>query len=181
MVPRPPLFVITGQLAAGKSTVARALLDRFEFGYHIDVDGIREMVSSGLASPLEWTGETDRQFALAIRGAAALARVYADAGFAVVIEGGMDPAMVEAALVEAGLRDRMLGVVLHPRLKVALDRNRARQTKVFDTSILDGVMREIDADLTAQPAPDGWFTLDNADESVSETVDRIFSRIPNHR
>ena len=42
----PPVFVITGQLSAGKSTIARGLLDRFEFGYHIDVDGIREMYRS---------------------------------------------------------------------------------------------------------------------------------------
>ena len=171
----PPIFVITGQLSAGKSTVARALLDRYEHGYHIDVDGIREMVTSGLASPLEWTDETTRQFDLAIRASAALARVYGDAGFAVAIEGGMDPGTVEAALEDQGLRDRMVGIVLHPRLDVALDRNRMRQTKAFDTSILEGVMREIDADLARDAARPGWHELDNSDESVDSTADRILS------
>ena len=142
-----PVFVITGQLSAGKSTVARAILDRFPFGYHVDVDGIREMVTSGLASPLKWTDETSRQFALAIRASAALARISADAGFAVAIEGGIDPELVEAALEEHGLRDRMVGIVLHPRLEVALERNRSRGTKSFDTSILEAAMREIDADV----------------------------------
>jgi chloramphenicol 3-O-phosphotransferase len=171
----PPVFVITGQLSAGKSTVARALLDRFEHGYHVDVDGIREMVTSGLASPLEWTDETTRQFELAIHGAAALARVYADAGFAVGIEGGIEPALVEKALREVGLRDRMVGVVLHPRLDVALERNRERQTKSFDTSILEPVMREIDADLVRDASREGWHAIDNSDESVDATVDRILS------
>jgi adenylylsulfate kinase-like enzyme len=171
----PPVFVITGQLSAGKSTVARALLDRFEYGYHVDVDGIREMVTSGLASPLEWTDETTRQFELAVRGSAALARVYADAGFAVAIEGGIEPSLVEEALSEVGLRDRMLGIVLHPRLDVALERNRERQTKSFDTSILQPVMQEIDADLVLDARRDGWHAIDNSDESVDTTVDRILS------
>ena len=170
-----PVFVITGQLSAGKSTVARALLDRFPFGYHIDVDGIREMVSSGLASPLEWTDETSRQFELAIRASAALARVYADAGFAVAIEGGIDPELVEAALAEHDLRDSMVGVVLHPRLGVALERNRSRQTKDFDTSILEGVMRQIDADLARDAARPGWHEIDNSDEGLAATVERILS------
>jgi hypothetical protein len=41
--------------------------------------------------------------------------------------------VVETALEEHGLRDRMIGVVLHPPLEVALERNRSRQTKAFDT------------------------------------------------
>ena len=170
-----PIFVITGQLSAGKSTVAKALLDRYPHGYHIDVDGIREMVSSGLASPLEWTEETDRQFGLAIRASAALAQVYSHAGFAVAIEGGVDPEFVEAALEDQGVRDRMVGVVLHPRLDVALERNRARQSKSFDTTILEGVMREIDGDLARGAARHGWHDLDNSDESVDSTVERILS------
>jgi len=170
-----PVFVITGQLSAGKSTVARTLLDRFPLGYHIDVDGIREMVSSGLASPLEWTDETSRQFELAVRASAALARVYADAGFAVAIEGGIDPELVEAALTEHGLRDRMVGVVLHPRLEAALERNRSRQTKDFDTSVLEGVMRQIDSDVARDAARPGWHEIDNSDESIESTVQRVLS------
>ena len=168
-----PIFVITGQLSAGKSTVARALLASFPFGYHVDVDGMREMVSSGLASPLEWTEETDRQFGLALRASAAVARVYADAGFAVAIEGGVDPAEIESALAEVGLRERMIGVVLHPRLDVALERNQTRATKSFDTSVLEGVMREIDADLVRGAAREGWHAIDNSDETVDATVRRI--------
>ena len=169
------MFVITGQLSAGKSTIARAVLDRFEFGYHVDVDAIREMVTKGLASPLQWTDETSRQFSLAIRASAALARVYADAGFAVAIEGGVDPELAEAALTEAGLRDRMIGVVLHPRLEVALERNRTRRTKSFDTSILEDAMRLIEADVARDAERPGWHEIDNSDESVDASVQRILS------
>ena len=171
----PPIFVITGQLSAGKSTVARALLASFPFGYHVDVDGMREMVASGLASPLEWTDETDRQFSLALRASAAVARIYAEAGFAVAIEGGVDPAEIESALDEVGMRDRMIGVVLRPRLEVALERNRTRATKAFDTSVLEGVMRTIDADLARDAGREGWHEIDNSNEPLEATVARILA------
>jgi predicted kinase len=173
-----PVFVIIGQLSAGKSTVARALLDRYPFGYLIDVDEIREMVTSGLASPLEWNAETSRQFSLAICAAAALARLYAHAGFAVAIEGAVDPELAEAALKEHGLLDRMVGIVLHPRLNVALERNRTRRTKAFETSILEGTMRQIEDDVARNAARAGWHEIDNSDDTVDSTVDRILAYRP---
>ncbi len=173
MPAEPPIFVITGQLSAGKSTVARGLMDRFEHGVH--VDGVRELVVSGLASPLEWTDETTRQFRQAIRASVALAQVYADAGFAVAIEGAIDPELVEEALAAAGLAERSVLVVLHPRLEVALDRNRSRTSKAFDTTILEGAMRSIEADLTRDAARPRWHRVNNSDESVAQTVDAILS------
>jgi hypothetical protein len=172
-----PVFVITGQLAAGKSTLARALLDCYPFGYHIDVDAIREMVTSGLASPLTWTDETTRQFNLALEASSVLAGVYHRAGFAVAIEGGLDPMAFDRHLSEAGLRDAVVGVVLHPPLTVALERNRTRTTKSFDPSILEDVIHSIDADLRTQAAPDGWATHDNGSETVDETVDWVLAGI----
>ena len=119
--------------------------------------------------------ETSRQFALAVRASAALARIYADAGFAVAIEGGVDPELAEAALEEQGLRDRMVGIVLHPRLEVALERNRTRQTKSFDTSILEDAMRQVEADVARDAARPGWHEIDNSDEPLDSTLDRILS------
>lgn len=171
-----PVFAITGQLAAGKSTLARALLDRYPFGYHVDVDAIREMVTSGLASPLDWTDETTRQFELALEASAALARVYHRAGFAVAIEGGLDPLILDQRLDEAGVRDAVVGIVLHPPLAVALERNRARTTKPFDTSLLEDVMRQIDGDLATEPLPARWLRHDNTDETIAQTVDWVLSR-----
>jgi adenylate kinase family enzyme len=44
-----PIFLILGSPAAGKSTVSKALLQRFERGFHIPVDDFRHMVVSGLS------------------------------------------------------------------------------------------------------------------------------------
>lgn len=172
---RPPVFVISGQLAAGKSTLAKALLATFPFGYHIDVDGIREMVTSGFASPLEESEEARRQFDLALAGSVALAAVYHAAGFATAIEGGIDPAAIDRELAAAGLLEARVGIVLVPSLEVALERNRSRATKAFDTSVLEDVMRVIDADLHSLPIRDGWRLIDNGAESLAATVDRVLA------
>jgi hypothetical protein len=172
------IYVISGQLAAGKSTLARAVLARHEFGYLIDADGVREGVTSGFASPLEPTPETDRQFALAIDAAVALAAVYAPAGFAVAIEGGLDPAEVDAALARAGLLHHRVGVVLLPPLEVALARNAARTTKSHDPALLEPAIRDIDADLRGLTVPEGWTVIDNGDEPVEATVERILALRP---
>lgn len=168
-----PVLVITGQLAAGKSSLAKALLATFPFGCHVDVDGIREMVTSGFSSPLDPSDETERQFGLALAGAAALAAVYHAAGFAVAIEGGLDPADIDRELAAVGLLEARVGIVLVPPLEVALERNRSRQTKSFDTSILEDAIREIDADLRRLPVPEGWWIIDNGSVSLEATVDHV--------
>lgn len=171
----PPVLVVTGQLAAGKSTVSRAALDTFPFGFHVDVDAVREQVASGLAGPLEGTDETTRQFRLAVRASAALASVYHRDGFAVAIEGAVGPADVDAALEAVGLLPHRVGVVLHPRLEVALERNRTRSTKTFDTSVLEDVMTSIDVDLSTATVPPGWTVLDTSDEQLDATVRRVLA------
>jgi hypothetical protein len=58
---------------------------------------------------------------------------------------------------------------------VALERNRSRDTKSFDTSILEDVMRRIDADVARDAARPGWHEIDNSDEPVEATVERVLS------
>lgn len=171
----PPVFVITGQLAAGKTTLARALLERFPLGHHVELDTLREMVVSGLAGPLKWSDETTRQFDLAVRAGAALAGIYQPAGFAVAVEGAADPHRIRAALEETGLADQVVGVVLRPRLEVALVRNAGRGTKAFDTRVLTGAMHRLDDDLAAPDLPPGWTALDTDGQSLEESVEAVLA------
>lgn len=170
-----PVFVLTGQLAAGKSTIARRLLDAFDYGLHIDVDGVREMVTSGMASPLTPGDETERQFRLALRASGHLAAVYGRAGFAVAIEGAIDPWQAEQVLVRLGLEDSMVGIELFPSLEVALDRNKHRTNKQTDTSILDDAIRAIDRELRDNPPPESFTRIDNSNDLPDETAQRILA------
>jgi len=76
------LFVISGVMAAGKSTVARLLAGRFDRGVCVPGDAIRAMVVSGrLEMSPDAGADALGQLVLRYKGALAVAAVYLDAGF----------------------------------------------------------------------------------------------------
>ena len=81
------LYAITGVMAAGKSTVAELLAQRFEKGVHLRGDVFRRMIVSGreemCAKP---SMEAVRQLHLRYRLAADAAKAYFEAGFSVVLQ-----------------------------------------------------------------------------------------------
>ena len=94
-----PIFMLSGSPGSGKSSAARALAMRYPFGMHIPLDDLREWVVSGVAHPVPtWTDETTRQFHLARSGAGRLARLYAEAGFAVVLDDVIFPPDFEKSI-----------------------------------------------------------------------------------
>jgi predicted kinase len=81
------LFVISGVSAAGKSTVARLLAERFERGVCVPGDAIRTMMVSGRIDMRPNAGaEALRQLALRYAGALSVASVFLNGGFDVVVE-----------------------------------------------------------------------------------------------
>ncbi len=87
MVGGMSLFVISGVSAAGKSTVARLLAERFERGVCVPGDAIRAMMVSGRADVRpDAEAEALRQLALRYAGALSVAEVFLTGGFDVVVE-----------------------------------------------------------------------------------------------
>ena len=171
-----PIYLLSGSPGAGKSTVAHALLQHFEFGLHLPVDDLREWVVSGIAHPsLQPDPETARQFRLARTAAAQTARLYAEAGFAVVVDDVLWPGDLNLFLPHwEGLTVRP--VLLAPGREVAQQRNAARTTKAFDPRLLVPL---IDA-LAPALRPDefraaGWQVLDNAQQSPGQTVAAVLA------
>jgi predicted kinase len=81
------LFVISGVSAAGKSTVARLLAERFERGVCVPGDAIRAMIVSGRVEVRPDSGEEAlRQLTLRYAGALSVADVFLNGGFDVVVE-----------------------------------------------------------------------------------------------
>jgi predicted kinase len=89
MATEPVLIVVTGIMAAGKSTVARLLAERFPKGVHVEADVLQQMVVSGA----EWvnrpgvpTGEAVNQLRLRLKNMCLLGRSFVEEGFSVVLD-----------------------------------------------------------------------------------------------
>ncbi len=173
---RQPIYLITGAPGSGKSTVCKALLQRHPLGLHIPVDDVRSMVVSGIAHPVpRWTPETGRQFALARRGAAQLARLYALANFAVAIDDVIPPGHdVDDIFVPELVGLALRCVLLLPSLEVALARNQQRINKDFDTSVLTYVITRLHDEFASHDWDHNrWQVIDSSALTVEETVDKI--------
>ena len=174
---RPAIWLISGAPGAGKSTVSDALCRTFPLAIHIPVDDIRDWVRSGFASPVDWTPETARQFALARRCAARLARDYAEAGFVVAIDDVVrEPDLhVYADCLGSSLFHKVL---LSPNLETLLTRNAAPGRKPFDPTVLEEACRGLDPLLRAENTKEkGWIVVDSTSLDVKQTVDAILRAV----
>ena len=83
----PGIYLITGPMAAGKSTVARLLASRFERSVYLEGDAFRRSILTGREEMTpDPSPEALEQLRLRYRLAAAAADGYFEAGFTVVLE-----------------------------------------------------------------------------------------------
>jgi chloramphenicol 3-O-phosphotransferase len=172
-VARPAIWIISGAPGAGKSSVSDALCQRFARAVHIPVDDIRDWVKSGFASPVEWTAETSRQFALARRGAARIAADYAEAGFVTVLDDVIRESQLDQYADSLG-NIPLRKVLLNPSLETVLARNAAPGRKPFDSSILEAACRGLHPLLVGENTAEcGWIVVDSTKLDIEQTIDAI--------
>ncbi|SCE77021.1 AAA domain-containing protein [Micromonospora purpureochromogenes] len=167
----PTIVLITGIMAAGKSTVAQELARRLPRSVHLRGDLFRRMVVNGRAEmTAELSEEAWRQLRLRYDLAAHTADGYVEAGFTVVLQdvvvGPELPAMVDR------IRHRpLLVVVLAPRAEVVTARERARSK----TGYGDWPVADFDAGFRADTPRIGLW-LDTSEQVPAQTVDEILGR-----
>ncbi|TLS49758.1 phosphotransferase [Paenibacillus antri] len=167
----PHLFLITGIMASGKSTVAQLLAERFERSVHLRGDVFRKMIVNDRVEAKP-DGDADglEQLRLRYRLAAQAADAYLEAGFHVVMQDVVVGTLLMDFLSYVGHRPLYL-VVLCPSVAAVEAREAGRGKKgygIWTPSQLDGVLR------TETPKLGLW--LDSTEWTPEETVSRILER-----
>jgi Chloramphenicol phosphotransferase-like protein len=165
-----PIFLVMGTSASGKSTVSRALMQRFKFGLHVPVDDLRHMVVSGLADRSFSVSPALDQLRLAQASAARMALSYSDSGFAVAIDDFWHVELRDGDYNPI-IGNRIQRILLLPNLEVTLDRLRSRDGTAdhFERAI-----RFVHHAIETRPELlTGWHVLDSSRLTVEETVDQI--------
>ncbi|MFP3387694.1 AAA family ATPase [Brevibacillus sp. SIMBA_040] len=163
------IFLITGVMASGKSTVAQLLAEKFNQGVHVRGDTFRRMIVSGREEMLPDAGEEAmRQLRLRYQLAAQAADTYFEADFNVVLQDVILGPMLEEMM--ESIRNRPLYViVLTPSQDAIAKREAARPKKgygLWTISELDRQLRE------ETPKLGMW--LDTTNFTPVETVEQIW-------
>lgn len=171
------VVVVTGVMAAGKSTVADLLARRFDRGVHVRGDLFRRMVVSGRAEYTEKpSSEALEQWRLRQLLAAEVANTYAAAGFDVVVQDIFMGDTLRPVLDVLIPRPRHL-VVLEPDVETVAAREAARPK----TGYVGGLTVESHHAEFYGTTPRLGLWLDNSKQTPDETIAAILSRMDEAR
>jgi chloramphenicol 3-O-phosphotransferase len=166
-----PILLITGAMAAGKSSVAQELAQRMDQSVHIRGDIFRRMVVNGRvdmsATP---NREAMQQLELRYRAAADTAKLYSKAGFSVIYQDVIiGPALTDVIAMYDGLPLHV--VVLCPSPESIAVRDNARAKTGYGEITVEQLQNALDN------TPRLGFWVDTSDQSVNETASAILENL----
>ncbi len=165
------IVLITGMMAAGKSTVAQGVAERLDKSVHLRGDAFRRMIVNGRHDmSADATDAAYDQLLLRYRLASAAARTYADAGFDVIYQDTIiGPVLNDVAELFGDSLSAI--VVLNPSTSVI----RQREIDRNKTGYIRFSVEELHQAFRTTPALGHWF--DTSDDTAHESVDRVLKLI----
>ncbi|UIO40833.1 AAA family ATPase [Brevibacillus brevis] len=181
-VPDRCIFLVTGIMASGKSTVAQLLAEKLNRGVHLRGDSFRRMIVNGREEYMpEPSEEAIRQLRLRYKITASTADTFFEEGFNVVVQDVViGPFLGE--FVEMIQNRPLYVVVLTPNEKAVEEREASRPKTGYGAwtiSHLNNILQ------TETPKLGMW--IDSSEQTPQETVEEIllsvkkpeFGKIPN--
>lgn len=170
------VIVITGAMAAGKSTVAELLAQQLERSVHVRGDAFRRMIINGRAEmTLKPDAEALEQLHLRHQLAANTADEYARHGFDAIVQDVIVGAELNSFISRITAPDRFL-VVLSPSVS-ALEWREQQRAKAGYVYFSPGAM---DHALRSETARIGYW-LDSSTQTPEETVADILTNLERAR
>lgn len=165
------IYLITGPMAAGKSTVARLLASRFEKGVYLEGDVFRRNIVSGRVDMTpDPSSEAIQQLHLRYQLTAAAADGYFDAGFSVVLEDVVAGPILDD--YRSMIRSRPCHViVLLPSVEAVAAREEERHDKGYGAWTVEQLY---DGFVSETPPVGLW--LDTTNLTPEETVEEILTQ-----
>jgi chloramphenicol 3-O-phosphotransferase len=166
----PRVLIVTGAMAAGKSTVAQGLAERLERSVHLRGDVFRRMIVSGRRDPTPDAMEAWRaQVRLRYELAWAVADRYAREGFDVIYQDILGDAVADALAALAEWRPGFVMLCASPDTLAAREAGRGK------TGYKDGwTPHDLDATLRAE-TPQVGLWLDTSALTAEQTVEAILA------
>lgn len=163
------IYLITGIMASGKSTIAELLASKMDKGVHLRGDVFRRMIVSGRADmSAQPSDEAVRQLHLRYRLAADAAKTYYNNGFSVVLQDNYYGE--ELFRILDMLKDYPVHVVI---LCPDVDTVKRRETMRGKVGYIGFTVEVLYADFMKE-TPKIGFWLDTSEQSPEQSVEEIF-------
>jgi chloramphenicol 3-O-phosphotransferase len=164
------VVLVTGAMAAGKSSVAQRLAERMDPSVHLRGDVFRRMIVNGRKDVgSEPDAEAMRQLLLRYRSASETARIYNNAGFNVIYQDVVvGPVINEVVPMYKDLPFYV--VVLCPNVETIVRREKERSKTGYGSVTVE----QLQTALASTPRIGLW--VDSSDQTIAETTAVILEK-----